>query len=271
MSRISDAFAGLKQRGQTGFVAYITAGDPDLETTRALVLELERCGVDILELGVPFSDPLADGPEIQRAYQRALRHGISLADVLDLVSDLRKETRIPIVLFTYYNPVHRYGLERLVDRAAEVDIDGILALDLPPEEAGDYKRLMDARGLDTIFLIAPTSRDDRIRLISSCTTGFVYYISRTGVTGERERLADTVRPMVEKIRSHTFKPVAVGFGVSSPEHTAEIAGYADAVVVGSAIVRRIGEKEGDTDLVSHVGDFVKNLVRPLKEERHGNR
>lgn len=271
MSRISDVFARLKQRGQTGFVAYITAGDPDLETTRALVLELERCGVDIVELGVPFSDPLADGPEIQMASQRALRHGVSLADVLDLVNDLRKETRIPIVLFTYYNPVHRYGLERLVDRAVEVDIDGILALDLPPEEAGDYKRLMDEKGLDTIFLIAPTSRDDRIRLIASCTTGFVYCISRTGVTGERERLSDAVRSMVAKIRSHTTHPIAVGFGISKPEHAKEIAGYADAVVVGSAIVRRIGEKEGDTDLVSHVGDFVKGLVRPLKGERHGDR
>ncbi len=264
MSRISDKFSVLKQNGQTGFIAYVTAGDPDLDTTRALVPELERRGVDIVELGVPFSDPLADGPEIQRASQRALRHDVSLADVLDLVSDLRGETGIPIVLFTYYNPIHRYGLERLVDRAVEVGVDGILALDLPPEEAGDYKRLMDARGLDTIFLIAPTSRDDRIRLISSCTTGFVYCISRTGVTGERERLSDAIGSVVARIRNHTSHPIAVGFGVSNPEHTREVAGYADAVVVGSAIVRRIGESEGDPDLVSHVGEFVETLARPLK-------
>ena len=271
MSRISDAFSGLKQRGQTGFIAYITAGDPDLETTRALVLELDRRGVDIVELGVPFSDPIADGPVNQVSAQRALRHRVCLADILDLVGDLRSETEIPLVLMTYYNPIHRYGLARFVDRAAGVGVDGALMTDLPPEEGGDYKRLMDEKGLDTIFLLAPTSRDDRIRLISSCTTGFVYYISRTGVTGERERLADTVRPMVEKIRSHTSKPVAVGFGVSSPEHAVEIAGYADAVVVGSAIVRRIGEGEKDPDLVPQIGAFVETLVRPLKGESHGDR
>ncbi|MDA0746438.1 MAG: tryptophan synthase subunit alpha [bacterium] len=264
MRRIEKAFAALKEKGQTGFIAYITAGDPNLETTRALVPELARRGVDIVELGVPFSDPLADGPVNQAAAQRALEAGTRLSHILDMVADLRTETQVPIVLFTYFNPVHQYGLERLVDRAAEVGVDGILALDLPPEEAGEYKRLMDARGLDTIFLMTPTTREPRIRMIASHTTGFVYYVSRTGVTGEQVRVADTVGPMVDKIRAQTDLPIAVGFGVSRPEHAEQIAGYADAVVVGSAIVRRIEEAAGDPELVTRVGAFVETLVRPLR-------
>ena len=266
MSRISRKFAELKEENRTGFVAYITAGDPDLETTGKLVPALEEKGVDIIELGVPFSDPLADGPEIQRASQRALRHQVSLGDVLDLVEKLRNETELPIVLFTYFNPVHRYGLEKLVDRAAEVGVDGVLVLDLPPEEAGVYKSLMDDRDLDTIFLIAPTSRKDRVALITAQTRGFVYYVSRTGVTGERQDLAESIQQKVEEIRSHTDQPIAVGFGVSTPDQAGQLAGYADAVVVGSAIVRRIGEHEGDPELVSKVCDFVETLVRPLKGE-----
>ena len=239
MTRIGKRFELLKEAGRTGFVAYITAGDPNLATTRRLVPELERRGVDVLELGVPFSDPLADGPEIQRASQRALRHRVSIGDVLNLVQDLRRETEIPIVLFTYFNPMHRFGLARLVDRAAETGVDGILALDLPPEEAADYKRLMAERGLDTVFLIAPTSREDRIRRIASYTSGFVYYVSRTGVTGERQRMEETLGARVAAIRRHTSLPVAVGFGISTPQQSGEVAGYADAIVVGSAIVRRI--------------------------------
>lgn len=264
MTRIGKRFGALKKKGKTGFVAYITAGDPDLATTRRLVPELERRGVDILELGVPFSDPLADGPEIQAASQRALRHGVSMGDVLDLVADLRLESEIPIVLFTYFNPMHRFGLERLVDRAAEAGVDGILALDLPPEEADEYKGLMEKRGLDTIFLIAPTSREDRIRRIASFTSGFVYYVSRTGVTGERDSLEGTLGDRVAAIRRHTSQPVAVGFGISTPEQSREVAGYADAVVVGSAIVRRIAQRQTDPDLVAQIGAFVDELVQPLK-------
>jgi len=270
MMRISDTFAGLKEAGRTGFVAYITAGDPDLETTRNLVLELERRGVDIIELGVPFSDPLADGPVNQESAQRALRHEASVSHIMDMVADLRSETDIPIVLFTYYNPVHRYGLERFGDHARTAGVNGALVLDLPPEESGDYRQVMAARGLDTIYLLTPTSRENRIRLISSCTTGFVYYVSRTGVTGERTRLADTVRPKVAQIRACTPKPIAVGFGVSQPEHVQEIANYADAVVVGSAIVRRIGEEGGEPDLVARIGAFVDTLVRPLRRTPNGS-
>ncbi len=270
MTRIGKRFEALRKARKTGFVAYITAGDPDLATTRKLVPELERRGVDILELGVPFSDPLADGPEIQRASQRALRHRVSISDVLDLVADLRQETEIPIVLFTYFNPMHRYGLKRLVDRAAEAGVDGILALDLPPEEAADYKDLMSERGMDTIFLIAPTSGEERIRRIASHTSGFVYYVSRTGVTGERDSLEETLGDRVAAIRRHTSQPVAVGFGISTPEQSREVAGYADAVVVGSAIVRRIAERHGDPDLVSHIGAFVEELAQPLKGASDGS-
>lgn len=263
--RIGQRFEDLRKVGRTGFVAYITAGDPDLNTTHQVVLELDRQGVDVLELGVPFSDPLADGPVIQEASQRALAAGATLEGVLSMVADVRAETEIPIVLFTYYNPIHRYGVERFVKRAADVGVDGVLMLDLPPEEGGDYKAQMDVHGLDTIFLVTPTTRDDRMKLIASHTRGFVYYVSRTGVTGERDSLADEIQNKVSAICRYTDMPVAVGFGISTPEHVSEIARYADAVVVGSAIVRRIGEYQGDAGLVSKVGAFVGSLIGPLRE------
>ncbi len=263
--RIGQRFEDLRKVGRTGFVAYITAGDPDLNTTHQVVLELDRRGVDVLELGVPFSDPLADGPVIQEASQRALAAGATLEGVLSMVADVRTETEIPIVLMTYYNPIHRYGVERFVKRAADVGVDGVLMLDLPPEEGGDYKAQMDVHGLDTIFLVTPTTRDDRIELIASHTRGFVYYVSRTGVTGERDSMADEIQNKVSAICRYTDMPVAVGFGISTPEHVSEIARYADAVVVGSAIVRRVGEYQGDADLVSKVGTFVGSLIGPLRE------
>ena len=265
MTRIGRRFDDLRKAGRTGFVAYITAGDPDLNTTHQVVLELDRRGVDVLELGVPFSDPLADGPVIQEASQRALAAGATLEGVLSMVADVRAETEIPIVLFTYYNPIHRYGVERFVKRAADVGVDGVLMLDLPPEEGGDYKAQMDEHGLDTIFLVTPTTRDDRMKLIASHTRGFVYYVSRTGVTGERDSLADEIQNKVSAICQYTDMPIAVGFGISTPEHVSEIARYADAVVVGSAIVRRMGEFQHDADLVAKVGDFVGSLIGPLRE------
>ncbi len=265
MTRITKRFGDLKMRGQKGFVVYITAGDPDLKKTHQLVLELDKQGVDILELGVPFSDPLADGPVIQEASQRALKAGATLEGVLSLVQALRQETEIPIVLFTYYNPIHRYGVERFVNRAADVGVDGVLMLDLPPEEGHEYKSLMDERGIDTIFLVTPTTRDARMGLLASKSTGFVYYVSRTGVTGERDTLSDTIQSKVLAIRKHTDVPIAVGFGISQPEQVLAVAKYADAVVVGSAIVRRIGQHGHDADLVAKVGDFVGALVKPLRE------
>ena len=265
MTRIGTRFKDLQRQGKKGFVAFITAGDPDLKTTHEVVLELDRQGVDVLELGVPFSDPMADGPVIQEASQRALAAGATLDGVLSMVADLRRETEIPIVLFTYYNPIHRYGVERFVRRAVEVGVDGVLMLDLPPEEGSEYKALMDEHDLDTIFLMTPTTRDDRMKLIASHTRGFVYYVSRTGVTGERDTLADEIHTKVSAIAKHTDLPIAVGFGISQPEHVSEVASYADAVVVGSAIVRRIGEYGQDADLISKVGDFVGSLTSPLRE------
>jgi len=269
MTRIGQRFDDLKKQGRKGFVAYITAGDPSLEKTHQLVLELDRQGVDVLELGVPFSDPLADGPVIQEASQRALKAGATLDGVLDLVASLRKETEIPIVLFTYFNPIHRMGIERFVSRAKEVGVDGVLMLDLPPEEGGEYKQAMDKRGLDTIFLVTPTTRDKRIALLTGLTTGFVYYVSRTGVTGEREHVADALQEQIDRIRAVTDLPIAVGFGIAQPNQVAEVAAIADAAVVGSAIVRRIGEYGADADLVSKVGSFVGALTEPLKEGAHG--
>ena len=217
-----------------------------------------------MELGVPFSDPLADGPVIQEASQRALKKGASLGRVLEAVAGLRQKTDIPIVLFTYFNPVHNHGLERFAHDVQAVGADGVLVLDLPPEEGAGYKRLMDARGLDTIFLLTPTSRDARIRLISEWATGFIYYVSRTGVTGERESLEGSIGAMVGRIRGHTDKPVAVGFGISNPSQTREVGRHADAVVVGSAIVRQIGALANEANLVERIGEFVETLIEPLR-------
>jgi tryptophan synthase alpha chain len=268
MTRIGKRFLELKKERRKGFVAFITAGDPSLEKTHQLVLELDRQGVDVLELGVPFSDPLADGPVIQEASQRALTAGATLNGVLGMVADLRQETDIPIVLFTYFNPIHRMGIDRFVHRAKEAGVDGVLMLDLPPEEGAEYKQMMDAAGLDTIFLVTPTTRDKRISMLASKTTGFVYYVSRTGVTGEREHVAEAIQDQVHRIRVRTDLPIAVGFGIAQPDQVAQVAKCADAVVVGSAIVRRIGEYGSEVDLVSKVGAFVGSLIGPLKEGAH---
>ena len=264
MSRISGKFKELKRNNRKGFIAYLTAGDPDLDSTRRLILEFDRRGVDVVGLGIPFSDPLADGPVIQEASQRALEKGISIGQILDVVADLRQKTEIPIVLFTYFNPVHNYGLDRFGHDVQAVGVDGVLVLDLPPEEGKDYKRVMDDRMVDTVFLLTPTSREDRIRLISEWSRGFIYYVSRTGVTGEREDLEGTIGSKVKKIRTYTSKPIAVGFGISKPSQSGEVGRHADAVVVGSAIVRQIGELSNQPDMVDRVGGFVGTLIEPLK-------
>ncbi|MBS11238.1 MAG: tryptophan synthase subunit alpha [Gemmatimonadetes bacterium] len=264
MSAITETFERLKADGQTGFIPFVTAGDPDLETTRELVVELANRGSDVIELGIPFSDPLADGPTNQASAQRALEAGTTLEGVFQCVEGIRKETDVPLIYMTYYNPVHQYGLEAFVKRCAAVGVNGALVTDLPPEEADNYCQLMVEAGLDTVFLLAPTSRDSRIRMVTDAATGFVYYVSRAGVTGEQQALADSLVSMVERIKGFTEKPLAVGFGISSPEQAAEVGEHADAVVVGSAIVRRIAEKGGDSDLVPQIGDFVASLMEPLK-------
>lgn len=264
MSRIEPCFAALKERGEKAFIPFITAGDPTLDITEALVLELEKAGADIIEFGVPFSDPLADGPVNQEAAQRALINDVTLEDILACVKSLRTKTQIPIMLFTYYNPVLAYGADALAADAKESGVDGILCVDLPPEEAREYRASFAAQGLDTVFLLAPTSTDERVKLIAEATSGFCYYVSRTGVTGEQSSIESSVQPMVEKIKSLTDVPVAIGFGISNPDQAREIAGYGDGVVVGSAIVRMIGELGDTPDTAKKVGAFVKTLVDATK-------
>ncbi len=270
MNRIDATFNELAKRNETAFIAYITAGDPTLDVTGAVVLEMEKAGVDIIEFGVPFSDPVADGVANQEAAQRALAHGVTLEGILELVGTLRQSTEIPLVLFTYFNPVLAYGIEKFAADAAKAGIDGVLCVDLPPEEAGDYKRHLDAHGVATVFLIAPTSTPERIALIAKASTGFVYYVSRTGVTGVRDDIEQSVKGMVAAIKEHTTMPVAVGFGISTPEQAAEVGGYADGVIVGSAIVRRIGRHGDSPDTAPAVGTFVRPLVEATKRARRSS-
>lgn len=256
-SRISKRFAELRERGETGLVIYIMAGDPDLETTRALILELERSGADIIELGVPFTDPLADGPSIQAANERALAEDVTLDKILALVSDIRTVSQIPILLMTYYNPIFRAGQERVARLAREAGVDGLLITDLPPEEAGEWKSAADAAGVDTIFLLAPTSNQERIDIAAANATGFVYCVSRTGVTGVQSELPTDLRGLLDRIRARTDSPIAVGFGVSKPEHVKQIGEWCDAAVVGSAVVNVIA-REGRA-AVAPVGELVRGL------------
>lgn len=266
MSVIETLFSELNSRGRKVFIAYITAGDPSIQSTIELVKKLESNGVDIIELGVPFSDPIADGPVNQEAAIRALKSGVTTGQILDAVKSIRKESSIPIVFFTYLNTILAYGLECFVNDAKDAGLDGALILDLPPEEAGEYKRLMDERQLATIFLVSPITPPERIELIARNATGFVYYVSQMGVTGERESISESVPRMIHEIRSHTIIPIAVGFGISTPEHVREISKFADGVVVGSSIVKRIGEKGNKPGFEKEIGDFVKTLTAPLKGE-----
>jgi len=257
MSRISQRFEALRAEGKKGLVVYIMAGDPDLETTRQLILELERSGADIIELGIPFTDPLADGPSIQAANERALASGTTLEAILDFVRSMREETQIPILLMSSYNPIFRAGEERLAREAVAAGVDGMLITDLPPEEAAEWKATAAAAGLDTIFLLAPTSTDERIRIASKISSGFVYCVSRTGVTGVQADLPPDLHGLLDRIRAETDQPIAVGFGVSKPEHVRQIGEWCDGAVVGSAVVNLIA-KEGK-DSVAAVGKFVREL------------
>jgi len=242
-SRISLRFAGLRSAGEMGLVAYLTAGDPSLDATEKFVLALAKAGADIIELGVPFSDPVADGPVIQRASERALRSGTTLAGVLALVKSLRAKTEVPLVLFSYYNPVLQMGLDKFADAAKSAGADGVLITDVTPEEGGEYRAAMASRGLDTIFLAAPTSTDARLALIAKSSSGFLYLISRTGVTGAKDQLAEELPALARRVRRVTELPIAVGFGISQPGHVAVLGGLADAAVVGSALVEEIERAE----------------------------
>ena len=264
MNRIVQIFAALKQAGQKGLVVYIGAGDPHLEATRQLALAFDQAGVDILELGVPFSDPLADGLVNQLAAQRGLESGTTPCKMLETVIAIRKESQIPIVLYVYYNLLHRQGLENFIRDAAAAGVDGLLVLDLPPEESDNYESLMQAAGLCNIYLIAPTTPEERVELIARRATGFIYYISREGVTGMQSKVSDTIGAMTSKIRAHTVLPIAVGFGISNPEQARVVAQHAEAIVVGSAVVNQIAEYGKSAELVSRVSGFVKTLAQAIK-------
>jgi tryptophan synthase alpha chain len=251
VSRIGDRFAKRRAEGRKAFVAFVTAGDPSLETTVETAVALDREGVDVLELGVPFSDPLADGPVIQRSSERALGRGTTLVRVLEAVRRIRRRCEIPLLLFSYFNPLLRHGLERLGREGRDAGLDGVLVTDLPPEEAGGWLPTARAQGLDTVFLAAPTSPADRLRRVAEATRGFVYAVSRTGVTGERQALSEDARPLVDRLKALTREPVALGFGISTPEQVAAAAAVADGVVVGSALVRFLEERPGG-DLAGHV-------------------
>jgi tryptophan synthase alpha chain len=259
MTRIGKLFDNLKREGRKGLIAYLTAGDPSPAQTPELVEALVRGGADLIELGVPFSDPIADGPVIQRAGERALAAGTTLAGVLEIARQIRTQSEVPLLLFTYLNPVVRYGLDRLAKDAALAGIDGCLLTDASVEEAHEYIGAMHQHGLDTVFLAAPTSTERRLKLVAQYSTGFVYLVSRTGVTGERDSLSDAVAPLVNAMRAITDLPLAVGFGISRPEHVAQVAAQADAVVVGSALVRVIEKHAGNPNLAQELESFVRQL------------
>jgi tryptophan synthase alpha chain len=264
MNRIDQCFEKLRAAKKRGFIAYIAAGDPDLAKTREIVLALEHAGADIIELGLPFSDPLADGIVNQLAADRALRSGTTTAKILTFIKELRRETQIPLVLFTYLNPVYTYGFERFHADAAAAGADGVLILDLPPDEATQNKELITSAGLKPIRLIAPTTPHDRVALIAQQAEGFIYYVSREGVTGAQTSLATGIEEHVAWIKSATKTPVAIGFGISTPEQARTVAAMADAVVVGSAIVKLIAEHGAADDLPARLSTLVKPLVDAVK-------
>jgi tryptophan synthase alpha chain len=264
MNRIEECFARLKRDGKKGFIVYIGTGDPNLAATRELALAFDKAGVDILELGVPFSDPLADGLVNQLAAQRGLESGTTPPKVLETVSAIRRESKIPIVLYIYFNLIHRVGMEKFIADAAHAGVDGLLVLDLPPEESDNYEALMKKAGLCHIYLVAPTTPEDRMELIVKRGSGFIYYVSREGVTGMQSKIASNLASQVAKIRARTSLPIAVGFGVSNPEQAKLVAQNADAVVVGSAVVNQIAEHGKSKDLVKRVSEFVKSLADAVK-------
>ena len=264
MNRIIERFARLKHDGQKGFVVYIGAGDPNLAATHQLALAFDKAGVDVLELGVPFSDPLADGLVNQLAAQRGLASGTTPPKVLATVKAIRQDSQVPIVFYIYFNLLHRYGFQKFIEDAARAGVDGLLVLDLPPEESENYEAMMRDAGLCVIYLIAPTTPDDRIEFIVKRGTGFIYYVSREGVTGMQTQVSTTIADMTAKIRAHTQMPIAVGFGISNPEQARTVAASAEAIVVGSAIVNQIAQHGQSQELVPRVTEFVKSLADAIK-------
>jgi len=260
LGRIEAEFSKLKREGKRGFIPFITAGDPDLDTTAGLLIELANAGATVIELGVPFSDPMADGPVIQRASERALKHGFGLKEIFATTASVRSRIETPLVIFSYFNPLLQYGIDKLAHDARDAGIDGILVTDLTPEESTEFSASLKLNDLEMIFLVAPTSTDERLRMISAYASGFVYAVSRAGVTGARENLSSEAELLVSRVRKFSSLPVAVGFGISSAEQVAETCTYADAAVVGSAIVAEIEKRAGSPNLVNEVGQYVRSLI-----------
>jgi tryptophan synthase alpha chain len=259
LSRINETFARLKMEGKGGLIPFITAGDPDMDSTRELLIALARAGADIIELGVPFSDPIADGPVIQRASHRALTNGTSLAQILKLVADVRKGLAVPVVIFSYLNPLLQFGLRRFAEEAARAGVDGVLLTDLPAGEANEFGQDLSANALDLIRLVAPTSTDERLKIIAERASGFIYAVSRTGVTGKKTESGEEAEKLVARVRRFSDLPVAVGFGISNVDQVSDVWRYAEAAVVGSAIVAEI-ERAGSADVVQRVESFVRSLL-----------
>jgi len=257
--RIEAAFTALKEQGRKGFIPFITAGDPDLATTEQLLVELDHAGATVIELGVPFSDPMADGPVIQRASERALKNSFGLQDLFDMVARARQQIDTPIILFSYFNPLLQFGVKRVAAAAKEAGLDGVLVTDMTPEESGEFESELRANGLDMIFLVAPTSTDDRLRLVADHASGFVYAVSRAGVTGTRESVSVEAEKLVNRMRRFTSLPIAVGFGISNVEQVRDVQRYADAVVVGSAIVAEMERLGSAADVAEKIGNFARAL------------
>lgn len=260
MTRVDAILNSARRQGRKAFIPYITAGDPSLDATEQIIFELERSGADIIELGVPFSDPMADGPVIQRASERALKNHVSVRDCLELVRRVRKQSQVPIVLFSYLNPLLSIGLDRLGGELKTAGVDGVLATDLVPEEASEFSEAIREAGIDLVFLVAPTSTDERLKLIAEASTGFVYAVSRAGVTGVQQSLSEAAANLVQRVRRFTDLPVAVGFGISTPEQVSEVWQHADAAVVGSRIVAEIEQNASDPALVERIGTLVRWLI-----------
>ncbi len=263
MSRICNTFAELKRSRRGAFIPFITTGDPDLATTELLLIELAKAGANIIELGVPFSDPVADGEVIQRASERALRKGVTLLDALKCISNVKEHIDVPIVLFSYLNPLLKFGRDRLAEEAKRAGIDAVLVTDLIPEEAGPWIKAFHDHGIDLIFLVAPTTSDKRLTRIAEQASGFIYAVSRAGVTGARNEMPRDAESLVKRVRAASGLPIAVGFGISTAEQIQQVWRFADAAVIGSAIVSQIEKLAGSPDLVVRVGKFARSLVAPI--------
>jgi tryptophan synthase alpha chain len=260
LGRIEEVFSDLERRGAKGFIPFITAGDPDLTTTSELLVQLSAAGATVIELGVPFSDPMADGPVIQRASERALKNSFGLQDILDTAARARKQIETPIILFSYYNPLLQFGLKRVAEAARDAGVDGVLVTDLTPEESGEFEAELRAHDLDMIFLIAPTSTDERLKLVAEHASGFIYAVSRAGVTGARESVSVEAEKLVNRMRQFSSLPIAVGFGISNAAQVADVSRYADAVVVGSALVAEMERLMGSGDVARQVGSFLDRIT-----------